>query len=252
MARPAPRHDRDARPAATGSSRQVGRGGHDRLIVPHWERIRSVLDADVAYHAGLLAGGGARSLFGDLHPDLRWSAGKLFLADSDSDSGSGEGQVTLGPDGVVLMPSVFIWPEWSVKRATSTQTTLMYPARGAATVWEADLSAAGLEVTWPEPGAGMREEAAEALLGAPRARLLGALRSPATTSALARRFGVTPSAVSQHLAVLHHSGLVGRQRRGRTVLYQTSPLGLALLGKAELERAEPDRAELGDAGGARS
>jgi DNA-binding transcriptional ArsR family regulator len=225
---------------------------HDRLIVPHWERIRSVLDADVAYHAGLLAGGGARSLFGDLHPDLRWSAGKLFLADSDSDSGSGEGQVTLGPDGVMLMPSVFIWPEWSVKRATSTQTTLMYPARGAATVWEADLSAAGLEVTWPEPGAGMREEAAEALLGAPRARLLGALRSPATTSALARRFGVTPSAVSQHLAVLHHSGLVGRQRRGRTVLYQTSPLGLALLGKAELERAEPDRAELGDAGGARS
>ena len=41
---------------------------HDRLIVPHWERIRSVLDADIAYHAGLLAGGGARSLFGDLHP----------------------------------------------------------------------------------------------------------------------------------------------------------------------------------------
>jgi hypothetical protein len=157
-----------------------------------------------------LAGGGARSLFGDLHADLRWSAGKLFLADSDSDSGSGSGsgsgegraesQVTLGPDGVVLMPSVFIWPEWSVKRATSTQTTLMYPARGAATVWEADLSAAGLGDSWSGPGLGAgvsdREEAAEALLGAPRARLLGALRSPATTSALARHFGVTPSAVS--------------------------------------------------------
>ena len=89
MARPAPRHDRDARPAATGSSRQVVRGGHDRLIVPHWERIRSVLDADVAYHAGLLAGGGARSLFGDLHPDLRWSAGTLFLADSEDDRAVG-------------------------------------------------------------------------------------------------------------------------------------------------------------------
>jgi DNA-binding transcriptional ArsR family regulator len=235
---------------------------HGRLIVPHWERIRSVLDADVAYHAGLLAGGGARSLFGDLHADLRWSAGKLFLADSGSDSGSGSGsgsgegraesQVTLGPDGVVLMPSVFIWPEWSVKRATSTQTTLMYPARGAATVWEADLSAAGLGDSWSGPGLGAgvsdREEAAEALLGAPRARLLGALRSPATTSALARRFGVTPSAVSQHLTVLHRGGLVDRQRRGRTVLYQTSPLGLAMLGKAELERAEPGRVELGDVG----
>jgi len=30
---------------------------HDRLIVPHWERIRSLLDADIAHHAGLLAGG---------------------------------------------------------------------------------------------------------------------------------------------------------------------------------------------------
>ena len=187
---------------------------HDRLIAPHWERIRSVLDADVAYHAGLLAGGGARSLFRDLHPDLRWSAGKLFLADADPDADPAlGGLVTLGPDGVVLMPSVFIWPDWSVKRSTSTQTTLMYPARGSGTVWEAD----------------ERAEATEALLGAPRARLLGALRSPATTSALARRFGVTPSAVSQHLTVLHRSGLVDRHRRGRTVLYQTTPLGLELL-----------------------
>ena len=146
---------------------------HDRLIVPHWERIRSVLDADVAYHAGLLAGGGARALFSDLHPGLRWSAGRLLLSDAET----GPDEITLGPDGVVLMPSVFIWPEWSVKRATSTQTTLVYPARGAATVWESGLDAGG-----PGPG---DPRAVESLLGAPRARLLGALRSPATTTALA-------------------------------------------------------------------
>ncbi len=58
-------------------------------------------------------------------------------------------------------------------------------------------------------------EAVVALLGRPRARLLGVLRSPATTSALARRLEVTPSAVSQHLAVLHRGGLVDRQRSGR-------------------------------------
>ena len=77
---------------------------------------------------------------------------------------------------------------------------------------------------------GGREEAAEALLGAPRVRLLAALRSPATTTALARRLGVTPSAVSQHLAVLHRGGLVDKRRSGRAVLYQTTALGLALLG----------------------
>ena len=123
------------------------------------------------------------------------------------------------------MPSVFIWPEWSVSRATSTQSTLLYPARGAATVWQADAdrdsASTGLGVV-------------EALLGAPRARLLGALRSPATTSALARPFGVTPSAVSQHLAVLHRGGLIDRQRSGRTVLYQASELGVNLLDQALL------------------
>ncbi len=192
---------------------------HDRLIAPHWERLRSVLDADIAYRAGMLAGGGARSLFADLHPDLRWSAGRLLM--SDSEPGEPGAQITLGPDGLVLMPSVFISPEWSVSMATSTQSTLLYPARGAGTVWQSGVAA-------DVPVAADRE-ALEMLLGEPRARLLEVLCSPATTTALARRLGVTPSAISQHLAILHRGGLVDRQRSGRTVLYQTSELGLALL-----------------------
>jgi DNA-binding transcriptional ArsR family regulator len=191
---------------------------HDRLIVPHWERMRSVLDADIAYHAGLLASGGARSLFGDLHPGLRWTEGKLFMTDAEDGL---DRQVTLGPDGLVLVPSVFTWPEWSVKKSTSTQTTLLYPARGVARAWD--------ELGRRSSGRADDLAAVASLLGAPRARLLGALGSPATTSALALRLGVTPSAVSQHLAVLHRGGLVDRQRSGRTVLYQASELGLALL-----------------------
>jgi len=194
---------------------------HDRLIAPHWERIRSVLEADISYHADLLAGGGARSLFSELHPGLRWSAGGLMM--TDAETWPGDPQVTLGPDGLVLVPSVFNWPNWSIKKSTSTQTTLLYPARGAATVWaSSEATATGAT-------------AVELLLGAPRARLLGALCSPATTTALARRLGVTPSAVSQHLAVLHRGGLVDRHRSGRTVLYQTSELGLALLDQALLK-----------------
>jgi DNA-binding transcriptional ArsR family regulator len=195
---------------------------HERLVMPHWERIRPVLDADIVYRAGLLAGGGARSLFSDLHPDLRWSQGTLTI--NDTDEGPSVLRVMLGPDGVVLMPSVFNWPEVSYSKATSSQTTLLYPARGVATVWEGDVS---------EVGSGAVEE----LLGPARARLLGALRSPATTSALALRFGVTPSAVSQHLGVLHRSGLVDRERSGRRVLYQASELGLALLDRALLRSA---------------
>jgi DNA-binding transcriptional ArsR family regulator len=191
---------------------------HERLVMPHWERIRPVLDADIAYRAGLLANGGARSLFSDLHPDLRWSQGTLTI--SDTDEGPSVFPVTLGPEGVVLIPSVFNWPMVSYTKATSSQTTLLYPARGTGTVWEDGVSAAS--------------GAVEELLGPARARLLGALRSPATTSALALRFGVTPSAVSQHLAVLHRGGLVDRERSGRRVLYQASELGLALLDRALL------------------
>ena len=94
---------------------------HEPLVLPHWERIRPVLDADIAYRVGLLADGGARSLFSDRHPDLRWSGDTLTLADTDE-----------GPSRfqVMLMPSVFNWPLVSLSRATSSQTTLLYPARG--------------------------------------------------------------------------------------------------------------------------
>jgi DNA-binding transcriptional ArsR family regulator len=189
---------------------------HDRLVAPHWERIRSVLDADIAYRTGLVASGGARAFFRDIQPDLQWSAGTLTVADRDT--GTSEVWVELGPDGLVVMPGVFVWPHVSIGRATSTQTTLQYPARGAATVWHAieDRAASGT--------------AAEHLLGVIRARLLATLRSPATTTALARQLGVTPSAVSQHLAFLHRGGLIERQRSGRAVLYQISELGTALLG----------------------
>ncbi len=207
---------------------------HDRLVRPHWERIRSVLEADVGYRSGLLAEGGARSLFGDLHPDLRWSRGTLTINDTFEFEGPSVFRLTLGPDGVVLMPSVFNWPLVSYSKATSTQTTLLYPARGTATVWEDGVLAGGVAA-----------EPVEELLGAARARLLAALRSPATTSALARRFGVTPGAVSQHLSVLHRGGLVDRRRSGRVVLYQASGLGLALLDRSAAGaaiRSAPSRA----------
>jgi DNA-binding transcriptional ArsR family regulator len=187
---------------------------HERLIAPHWERIRAVLDADIAYRTGVVASGGARHLFADMHANLSWTAGTLTLSDAGNDSVF---HVRKGPDGVVLIPCVFAWPDVSVSKATSTQTILLYPARGAANVWS------------PLGDDGVSGTPAEHLLGVPRARLLSAVRSPATTTTLARQLGVTPSAVSQHLAFLHRGQLVQRQRRGRAVLYQTSDLGLALL-----------------------
>jgi DNA-binding transcriptional ArsR family regulator len=182
---------------------------HDRLIAPHWPRIRAVLDADVAHRARVFAAGGSAKLFDGLHPDLRWRAGRLLLAGDDCRA------VNRGPGGLVLIPVVLGSPYVMIKKNTSTQTTVRYPARGRGAIWMAG--------TRPPPGGSVR------LLGRARAGLLEALRSPATTTDLARALGVTPSAVSQHLRVLHENGLVTRERSGRQVIYLITALGASLL-----------------------
>jgi DNA-binding transcriptional ArsR family regulator len=185
------------------------RRAHDRLIAPHWPRLRAVLEADVAYRARQLAAGGAARLFADLHPDLSWHDGRLTL---DGDNRSPEGKP---PGGVVLSP-VVLGPPWvMIKLHTTTQTTLRYPARGAGTLWETG--------TRPAPGSTIR------LLGRRRAELLETLRSPSTATDLAQALRVSPSAVSQHLRVLRESGLVAGERSGRSVHYRTTERGLALL-----------------------
>ncbi|HEY1820047.1 MAG TPA: DUF5937 family protein [Trebonia sp.] len=200
---------------------------HARLIAPHWDRMRAVFDADIAYRGAILAHGGAAALFGRLHAGVRWAPGEVTV--TRNRLGPPEYRVTPGPaGGLVLVPSVLIWPDTTVKGYSSSQTTLRYPARGTAAVWERGTAAVWEQGLTPNASS----PALRDLLGAPRARLLDALRCPASTTALARSLNVSPSAVSQHLAVLHRCGLVDRTRSGREVLYQTSDLGLALLGCA--------------------
>jgi DNA-binding transcriptional ArsR family regulator len=189
------------------------REAYERLVAPHWPRIRAVLDADIAHRARQLAAGGAARLFADLHPSLRWQDGRLTVEDDARDR-----PIEVGPGGLVLLPVVLGPAAVLIKGWTTTRTTLRYPARGAGTLWTAG--------TRPAPGSTVR------LLGRHRAVLLEALRSPATTTDLARALGVTPSAVAQHLAILRDSGLVTGERLGRTVLYVTTARGLTLLDPA--------------------
>jgi DNA-binding transcriptional ArsR family regulator len=189
---------------------------YDRVVAPHWARMRAVLDADVAYRARVLTEGGAERLFAGLHAKLHWADGVLTVDQFTGTPHDSDRRVALGPGGLVLLPTILGWPYVSVKMSTSTQTALRYPARGVGALWSAPLQSAPRQLT--------------RLLGASRARLLSALRSPATTTDLARTLGVTPSAVSQHLSVLRDSGLVARERVGREVLYLATDQGLALLG----------------------
>jgi DNA-binding transcriptional ArsR family regulator len=180
-------------------------------VAPWWPRIRAVLEADVVYRSRRLALGGAQALFADLDARISWHDGVLRVANNHTDA-----DVTVAGRGLPLTPTLFATGALTLIDPTAGPPMIAYPARGRATVFEPTPPAA--------PGA------LAALLGEPRARLLALLDGPATTTELAYRLAVTPSAVSQQLAVLHAAGLLNRARSGRTVLYARSRLGDDLVG----------------------
>ncbi len=172
-----------------------------------WPRMHGLLEGEVLRRSRDLVTGGASLLFQDLHEIVTWDGEALRI------SKRWEWRECLAGRGLLLVPSVFSWPDPMVM-VDPYQPTLLYPARGVATLWEIGPP--------PPPGA------LAALLGRTRAGVLTTLAAPASTTELARRLGVTPGAVNQHLAVLHGCGLVTRHRVGRQVLYARTLTGDAL------------------------
>ncbi|WP_459648646.1 ArsR/SmtB family transcription factor [Kitasatospora sp. Ki12] len=184
---------------------------HARLIAPHWGRMRAVLDADLGRRAVALVDGGVEGLFAQLHGDVVWREGELVV---HGRRGSGAAwTVEAGGHGLVLMPSVFAWPDVIVDHDPRTAASIRYPAAGVGLLWE-------------EPAA--TRAGLAAVLGRTRATLLEALGEPLTTPDLATRLGVTPSAVSQHLGALRAAGLVATRRTGRTAVHLRTATGTAL------------------------
>jgi len=174
-------------------------------LEPWWSQMRLVLEADMTYRARQLAVGGARLLFADMHPNLRWHTGELHI-----DKMISTYRVAAAGRGLLLLPSVFAHKP-APPVGPEDPPRLVYPSRGIGTLWVAPPAA--------DPAALTR------LIGAPRARLLALLEEPLATVEIARQLRVTPSAVSQHLRVLHATGLVNRARDGRQVLYRRGDLG---------------------------
>jgi hypothetical protein len=179
-----------------------------RAIAPVWPRVSAFLDADVAYRSRRLAATGPAALFGDLHDTVHWGDGNLDVEVRRHDA-----TVELGGRGLLLMPSAFDATRPSVIDRAPWQPTLVYPARGIATLWE-DAPAA--------------PDGLARLLGATRASLLADLGAPRSTTELAERLSLSPATASHHLSALRGAGLVTGRRDGRAVLYVRTALGDAL------------------------
>jgi len=178
------------------------------LVAPDWPRLRTLLEADIAFHSRRLAEVGLGGLLPEISRRFGWDASTLTV------EFKGEHERRLDGQGLVLMPSVFIWPDVVSTFEPPWQPTLVYPARGIG----------GL---WTEP-ADRTDDVLVRLLGRGRATVLAALDEPATTSTLAHRLGLAPSSVSAHLTLLRDAGLLTARRYGHQVLYERTPLGMAL------------------------
>ncbi|GAA4627945.1 DUF5937 family protein [Actinoallomurus vinaceus] len=183
---------------------------HRLFIEPRWERIRAIMEADLAHRGAILTGSGVEGVVSALHRDLSWRDGELIVRRECS--------LELGGHDLVLSPSVFLWARTLVDTAPIDATTIHYPARGAGRLWETP---------------GPLPKGVSAVLGRTKAAVLEALSEPLTTAQLAVRLALTPSAVSQHLGALRDADLIVTHRRGRTALHVRTERGSALVGPGD-------------------
>ncbi len=169
-------------------------------LAPYWARIQTVLDGDVFHRARQVAEQGVGRLFNDLHTSVSWGDNALRLIRRPRTLS----RETAGA-GLLLIPSVFAGARVRTRVTPPDPPQLAYPARGVGSLWERR--------------AVTGTDALAAVLGRSRTLLLTELETPASTSELAGRTGLSPAGVSQCLTALRDAGLVSAHRAGRSVLY---------------------------------
>lgn len=184
-------------------------------IEPHWQVMRAVLDDDVAHRAGELTNHGVVGLLGDVHPEISVQ-GEVLQIDKKKHRGHREHHDLAGA-GMLLVPSVFVWPNVIFATGSSGPPSLTYPARGTGNLWSGSEAPRTVENTLG------------ALLGRSRAAILSQLTLPYSTTELALKLGQSPPSISQHLSVLRQSGLVISWRSRRSVLYRRTELATSLI-----------------------
>ncbi|WP_433790088.1 DUF5937 family protein [Actinoplanes sp. CA-252034] len=192
-------------------------GYWDACFAAHWPRMRALLEGDVTHRGREITQHGLAAMFASLSDRVTMTGDTVEVR---LHSDVHYTRPTLG--GLTLVPTLWT-PAVAAPISPDEPPMIIYLARGSGTLWEPE--------PLPAPGA------LAALLGAHRAGLLARLDSPASSTELATRLGVTTPAVNQHLRALRAGGLLVSARHGRSVLYRRSDLGDRLLAGS----ARPDR-----------
>src|SRR4051794_31964237 len=95
-----------------------------RVLVPDWPRVEAAVEAEFSQRGRRLAREGASAAFSDVHVSVSF-ADDMLLVD-----GTHEQEVELNGRGLMLVPSVFVWPDvWSMTDAP-WQPAIVYAPGG--------------------------------------------------------------------------------------------------------------------------
>ncbi len=182
----------------------------DAALGPFWAQVERLLRADIGVRSRRVTTHGLGAMVASLNEAVTWGsdAVRVRLAKHEE-------VLDCAGSGLVLVPSVMS-RGCAALTERPAQPTLFYPALGVSEAW----TTAGADLS----------VSLAALLGEGRARVLGALDEPMSTSEVAAAGGLAVSTASHHLAVLRGARLVDSRREGTRVMHVRTPLGEALVG----------------------
>ncbi|MGW0468568.1 ArsR/SmtB family transcription factor [Streptomyces sp. NPDC003027] len=242
--RPSPRWIRELHGGGTAARqilRRAQRAAFETVVAPVWSQVQDLHRAEFTRHALTVAEHGIGMALPALVPGTRlhddvWEWAPPGGRESDV-GGSGRGregaaagrgretglggrglgrEIELAGRGLVLLPT-FHW--------TGRPLVQDLPGRPVVVTY-----AAGPGLPLTPDGAPGSEESLAAVLGSTRLALLRALTDGQTTTALARRLGVSNATASAHASALRGAGLITTARAGRSVEHRRTALGALLVG----------------------
>lgn len=179
-----------------------------RALAPDWGLLRARLEGEVLFRARALAMGGLSQLFQGMHRDVVYRQGHLTIHTDSYWDGKARGR------GILLVPSIFSWPDVFLTVRPPWQPSIVFTARGVADLWSDSAAASPRSL--------------EMLVGRSCAKVIARLQKPQTTIEVAKGLGLSPAAASEQITKLWRAGLLERTRIGQRVFYSLNEKGRAI------------------------
>lgn len=180
------------------------------VVEPEWPSMRQALRAEMLDRALQVNREGLRAVIPRLHHSMTYQD-ETITVERPVDV------VAHCPQGLLLVPSLFITDRVQCTTADHWTSAIYYPASG--------------RYLWAVPPT---SRSLDRLLGTTRSKILTALATPLQSTVVAVLVDVTPPTASEHLAILRNAGLIDTSRTGRTATHELTEAGRSLLDAASM------------------